>query len=282
MKRSKRNGNKKIVRHKACASEFDYQGWKGWGEWRRSVAEQLEAAEALTAALADYTPQPLFTPVPPTEGQWLKGTWAKKASIHSSTTNHWHKDCWNSCDYPSECRWGKQYGVQAPTKPTVTVPSSPPPTPPRQDRPPATSFDDILLDVPALDTDTDSLERVESHSDSVPESPENAEKKPDLDDLLQSAQRRKRRSAGYTHSPLASNPPSPATAGSPSTTQTLQRAFDDFELDVRRSIERAGGLLNGFVHSLKSSAALEEDKAEAFVKGLRVSKKKGSEPGSSS
>lgn len=27
------------------------------------------------------------------------------------------KDCWNTCDYPSECRWGKKYGVQTPVEP---------------------------------------------------------------------------------------------------------------------------------------------------------------------
>ena len=24
------------------------------------------------------------------------------------------KDCWNTCDYPSECRWGKKFGVHTP------------------------------------------------------------------------------------------------------------------------------------------------------------------------
>jgi len=25
------------------------------------------------------------------------------------------KDCWNICDYPSECRWGKKFGIHTPT-----------------------------------------------------------------------------------------------------------------------------------------------------------------------
>src|ERR1700712_4611649 len=32
VKRSRKT-NKRVMRHKACASEFDYQGWKAWGTW---------------------------------------------------------------------------------------------------------------------------------------------------------------------------------------------------------------------------------------------------------
>ena len=40
-KRSKNENLKAVVkRHNPCASEFDYQGWSGWGEWRRE--EQKE------------------------------------------------------------------------------------------------------------------------------------------------------------------------------------------------------------------------------------------------
>lgn len=38
---------------------------------------------------------------------------------------HAGKDCWNRCDYPSECRWGKQYGVHASV--THEAPPLPPP-----------------------------------------------------------------------------------------------------------------------------------------------------------
>jgi len=32
------------------------------------------------------------------------------------------KDCWNTCDYPSECRWGKKFGIHTPTPNTSTFP----------------------------------------------------------------------------------------------------------------------------------------------------------------
>ncbi|KAF1979509.1 hypothetical protein BU23DRAFT_636530 [Bimuria novae-zelandiae CBS 107.79] len=48
-------------RHRACTSEFDYQGWKTWGRWKRSG-----------------------------------------------------RHCWNNCDYPSECRWGRRFGMHSP------------------------------------------------------------------------------------------------------------------------------------------------------------------------
>jgi hypothetical protein len=108
--------------------------------------------------------------------------------------------------------------------------------------------------------------------------------------LLESAKRRKRRSAGPLPSPLASNPPSPveqsfpeltpttsssnsasASASGSSSTHTLAKAFDDFELDVRKSIGRASLLLNDFVLGLKSGPASEEEKADAFVRGLITS-----------
>lgn len=74
---------RRVKRHRACASEFDYVGWKGWGRWRRSTGVNVKAAVATK------------------EGE-------KKA-----------KDCWTNCDYPSQCRWGKRVGIHTPT-PTRT------------------------------------------------------------------------------------------------------------------------------------------------------------------
>jgi hypothetical protein len=105
-------------------------------------------------------------------------------------------------------------------------------------------------------------------------------KKPTFDDLLESAKRRKRRSAGGTlPSPLASNPPSPTeqeeqAQAAAASAHTLQKAFDDFELDLKKSIGRASVLLNGFVLGLKGNGLSEEEKAEAFVKGLKTDRKK--------
>ena len=45
-KRDRKTGQKVTRKSRACASEFDYQGWKSWGSWRRDVDEQRAVAEA--------------------------------------------------------------------------------------------------------------------------------------------------------------------------------------------------------------------------------------------
>ena len=276
VKRSKRIGYKKTIRHKACASEFDYQGWKAWGTWRRDIAEQIEAAEALEQLL-NNDPTPLITP---DEGRWLNGSWTRKPVAQKGAEKFWSKDCWNDCSYPSECRWGKQYGVDTPVVAsmpvTITVPSSPATSPePESDQLGKTSFDEILLDVPSSTIDLDPRDSSEElkHADTTPS--EANTKKPSMDDLLESVKRRKRRSAGQVPSPLASNPPSPTTTEpSPSSTaQVLQKAFDDFELDFRKSFDRAGKTVTSLVGGTRKSAALEDEYAESFVASLRGSKK---------
>ncbi|KAK0253178.1 hypothetical protein LTS09_011849 [Friedmanniomyces endolithicus] len=260
VKRSRRT-NKKTVRHKACCSEFDYQGWKTWGVWRRSVAEMRDAASSDVDVDAVL---PLHVPTVPREGEWLNGTWAK-TSVARGTKK------------PSALR--KDCSASTPPPPPSVAPVVP-----EKNEKPKTTFDDILLD--ASDA---------SQSTAAGHSPKTAtinsketERKPSMTDLLESAKRRKRRSGGQMPSPLGSNPPSPTTAEAPSESTTgdeaeegasagfLQKAFDDFELELRKSslLERAGGLVSGWASSIRSSAALEEEKAELFVKGLRLSKKK--------
>lgn len=284
VKRSKRNGYKKTVRHKACASEFDYQGWKAWSTWRRDVAEQIAAAEALEDFLNDQ-PMSLSVPTEPAEGRWFNGAWAKKGGAENrAARDYWRKDCWNACDYPSECRWGKQFGVATPVvtvapAPPVLVPSSPEPEsilPTSEDKRKSASVDDIVLDVAPSPHDPMPT------ADGEPPAPQTSLttadegiRKPSMDDLLESAKRRKRRSAGQAPSPLASNPPSPVEEVFPeSTAQTLQRALDDFDIDVRKTFERAGVAVSNFVTGRRNTAALEDEKAEAFVAGLKVSKKR--------
>lgn len=79
-----RRGKRGIKRHQPCTSEFDYEGWKAWGEWKRLEAE-------LQKALAESAETVLGTVI------------AEK------------KDCWNHCDYPSECRWGPKLKYQNPS-----------------------------------------------------------------------------------------------------------------------------------------------------------------------
>ena len=230
------------------------------------MLEQAEAAQAMAMLHSPKGLPMLFT---------LDGSNEQEISAKKIDGS---KDCWNSCDYPSECRWGKQFGVQTPQLPiTVTVPSmldtieEAEPEPTRPELSIRTSFDDILLDAPTSDGSTASKMDIDTHRHQTNlTSPEKDEKKPALDDLLESAKRRKRRSAGALPSPLGSNLPSPDWAEA--TAQTLQKALDDFEVDLRKSFERAGDAVTSFVGGMRSSGK-EDEKAEAFVKGLKVGKK---------
>lgn len=87
-----------------CSSEFDYSGWKEWSRWRRGAPR-------------DKATSPNNSPVDD-KGEALD---QKK------------RDCWNMCNYPSECRWGKKFGIHTPvetcfpvseinTMPTLDVP----------------------------------------------------------------------------------------------------------------------------------------------------------------
>ncbi|KAI2486640.1 hypothetical protein Ptr902_00773 [Pyrenophora tritici-repentis] len=89
---------RRAKKHRACGSEFDYSGWKTWGRWRRGGTKNT--------TLKQFNNDPVVVSQTPSQGK---------------------KDCWNTCDYPSECRWGKKYGVHTPvetTFPTLQVSNS--------------------------------------------------------------------------------------------------------------------------------------------------------------
>ncbi|EUC49835.1 hypothetical protein COCMIDRAFT_83550 [Bipolaris oryzae ATCC 44560] len=71
----------------ACNSEFDYSGWKNWSRWRRDGPRNKDAASTASPAGKE------------------DGDVATK-----------EKDCWNTCDYPSECKWGKKFGIHTPVE----------------------------------------------------------------------------------------------------------------------------------------------------------------------
>ncbi|OCK74365.1 hypothetical protein K432DRAFT_409923 [Lepidopterella palustris CBS 459.81] len=110
---------RRVRRHRPCASEFDYQGWKRWGKWRRYEEEE------------HWDPEPV-------------SIFEEDSSASSSSEDERLKEvknCWNNCNYPSECRWGKQFGAHTPAKidaPVISV--CPPPPPP----PPVTSLEGVL------------------------------------------------------------------------------------------------------------------------------------------
>jgi len=99
------------------------------------------------------------------------------------------KDCWNTCDYPSECRWGKQYGVHTP----VVVSAPPPPLIPLLPPAPPTTV---------LET-TDGLLKIETPKG---EAGNKNEKGAFWGALMASATRRKS-SVSHSSSPLASLEP---------------------------------------------------------------------------
>ena len=251
-------------------------------------------------------PRALFAAVPE-EGVWFAGGWGRKGEVITRREAVVpEKDCWGMCDYPSECRWGKQFGaaqtqaqVQVVVAPAAVV-SPPPPPPPlsmvsepvakdleRRSKTTAkklSTLPTMIEEIPEAD-EIDEPANHHRHEDPSPTTAQETTKKPTFDDLLESAKRRKRRSAsGTLPSPLASNPPSPTgqieqeeekDLQAAASADTLQKAFDDFELDLKKSIGRASVLLNGFVLGLEGSGVLsEEEKAEAFVKGLRVMERK--------
>ena len=256
--------------------------------------------EDVRAGSGDF-PRPLFAKEGVQEGVWFSGVWRRRSEVTAREALALpEKDCWGSCDYPSECRWGKQFGTaqtqaQAQVVVAPAAVSSPPLPPPP---PPALMIDEpVARDVARRSKTVEKLPTLPTTIEEMPEADEAIEisdhihedpsttaqettKKPTFDDLLESAKRRKRRSAGGTlPSPLASNPPSPIeqegqAQAAAASAHTLQKAFDDFELDLKKSIGRASVLLNGFVLGLKGSGVAEEEKAEAFVKGLKTDRKK--------
>lgn len=140
-------------RHRACASEFDYQGWKAWGRWKRSGKEEEEMGDEVSLSSGE------------SESSSSDGIYddddegGKEEDTCGSTPLT--KDCWTMCDYPSECRWGSRLGVhspvgnhnlQIPTLPPISPPASPQVQPQVQPQPqpqpqtptPPTTFEDIL------------------------------------------------------------------------------------------------------------------------------------------
>lgn len=244
---------------------------------------------------SEDVPRPLFARGGVQEGVWFSGAWGRKSEVTPrATATLPEKDCWGTCDYPSECRWGKHFGAaqtQAQAQVVVApvdVSSLPPPPASMVDEPIAKDLERRDKNAKKLSTRPATIEEMPEAdeaievSDHIHEDPsttvQETTKKPTFDDLLESAKRRKSRSAGGTlPSPLASNPLSPTEQEDTdvaASAHTLQKAFDDFELDLKKSIGRASVLLNGFVLGLKGSGLSEEEKAEAFVKGLRTDQKK--------
>jgi len=87
---------------------------------------------------------------------WLRVHWSCKAASCGKQDRFWEKDCWGSCDYPSECRWGGQYGVQQMVTPAQNLQVADlaksvvadEKAPEDLGGTPKTSFEEILLGIP--------------------------------------------------------------------------------------------------------------------------------------
>ncbi|KAH7064614.1 hypothetical protein B0J12DRAFT_693048 [Macrophomina phaseolina] len=143
--RARANLKKKVKKHRACASEFDYSGWKAFGQWRRSEEAIRSATFGDATDLSDAA-----------EGQFYHPPVSLMRTQKATT----HRDCWNLCDFPSECRWGSQYGVQAST----TMPLLPLPaeeaTPPSYPKEPENQSQEAAAGAPKPDTSGTILHRV--------------------------------------------------------------------------------------------------------------------------
>lgn len=149
-----KDGGRRVKKHKACASEFDYRGWKEWGTWRRGVdvawalehstdsstdsegdveMEDVDFAEKSDDDGDDVLTQSVMSPLFGSLAQQqmqdsaLNGRWFRSKSQAPTLavleppkrpSRYDEKNCTRNCDYPSECRWGKAYGVPTPATAT--------------------------------------------------------------------------------------------------------------------------------------------------------------------
>ncbi|KAF2268415.1 hypothetical protein CC78DRAFT_575887 [Lojkania enalia] len=115
---------RKIKRHRACDSEFDYQGWKDWGRWKRSgmkdsIHNDYDSSSSSWSSSSSSSPSSSFTT---TRAASFRCPELQKPK---------QKDCWNTCDYPSKCRWDRQIGVHTPLVSQLLATSTIPPLPPK-------------------------------------------------------------------------------------------------------------------------------------------------------
>jgi hypothetical protein len=271
--RSRKDGSRRLRRHKACASEFDYAGWKDRGVWKRNLltlTEQQRQRNSPCDSVFDGHDS---------EDEDLEEISSTASVVSpivagvSSHTSSWKvakpirpvKDCWNRCDYPSECRWGKQFGVDTPVQASFPslerVPSTPNPNEPSTgdiadvemtDAPatlPNTRFEAILSaeqqGTVADKIDGVDLETTHSHTPT----PALA----DLASLVSRAQRRHSR----TEIPV-----SPFAVESVQQRPTMTTRSSSRE-SLRRAVEGGIGVIAGIVGGWRSSSAPPGDRKKA-------------------
>jgi hypothetical protein len=115
VRRRGRNGVRKEKRRsRACGSEFDYTGWKVWSRWRKA---RDKSGEGGTTGLNREMEVDIPRLSQPDKRE-------QRTSVQSlpvdKQTGGKKKDCWETCTYPSHCRWGKAVGIHTPSPSKAT------------------------------------------------------------------------------------------------------------------------------------------------------------------
>lgn len=143
---------KRPKKSRACASEFDYAGWAAWGAWRRKERELALAAKGLSEAKSSPT-ELLQQRRRSSDKINVPRAGTLRSGVLNKPSNE--KDCWRTCDYPSQCRWGRQPLPTPPPLPSApevpgleipSLPSTPEERSPDSAEPqsPPRTFEDIL------------------------------------------------------------------------------------------------------------------------------------------
>jgi hypothetical protein len=171
------------------------------------------------------------------------------------------KDCWNRCNYPSECRWGKQFGVDTPVQVSLPMLERVPSTPN-----PNTDVTDVeMSDAPAATLPkTQFTDILTAEQQSVAETPDGVDidaaphthththtPTPALADLATLVSRAQRRhSKSEIPSPLAS----PHVGVSKQQRPTMPTRSSSRE-SLRSAVEGGIGVIAGIVGGWRSSSA---------------------------
>lgn len=272
--RSRKDGAKRLRRHKACASEFDYADWKDWGVWKRNLLTLTEQQRQRNS--------PCDSVFDDSEDEDLDEIYSAASVISpitagvSSHTSSWRvakplrpvKDCWNRCDYPSECRWGKQFGVDTPLQTTFPsldrVPSTPNPNIPS-----TTDIVDVeMIEAPTELTKTQFKDILTAEQQSVADTidgvdievPHTHSPTPALADLASLVSRAQRRHS-RSEIPL---PVSPLAVTSTQQGLTMVTRSSSRE-SLRRAVEGGIGVIAGIVGWRSSSAPPGSRRKEEVV-----------------
>lgn len=196
----------------------------------------------------------------PPESAWFRGI-GRPSPLKIQRPERPVKNCWDRCDYPSECRWGKQFGVQT----SASAPA-------------ISFFEPDLDDMPVLER-LGSVDRQDTgFGDLFTEQSGGEEGRTtdiglqDLTELVEDAIRRKSRDKG--HSPLAADPEG---------TEGLTKGVEELKIEEEGKRGRAASAmstLNGIVEAVMGavSGVVAEssmnESTDLFSRSLRQGSKK--------